>query len=208
MGMLSLFPEGGLAPDPADRIIRAGDYAQFVAASELLQATRLRAEEIIRQAETAAEECRKKGYADGVVEGKAELADRLFEAVSGSVEQLSSMEGTLVKVVLQSLRTILGQFDQGELVTQVVRHALRLVRDEKKVILRVSSGEAETVEKRLADLVSHYPGMGRVDVVADSALAAGSCILETEIGVVDASLERQLASIEDNFRHHLEEPRS
>ena len=39
------------------------------------------------------------------------------------------------------------------------------------------------------------------------ALAAGGCVLETEIGVVDASLERQLAIIEETFRRHLEERR-
>ena len=45
--------------------------------------------------------------------------------------------------------------------------------------------------------------MGYVDVVADPRLAPGACIVESEIGLVEASLERQLAALRQAFERVL-----
>ena len=37
--------------------------------------------------------------------------------------------------------------------------------------------------------------MGYVEVVADARLDQGGCILETEIGIIDASVDGQLAAL-------------
>jgi type III secretion protein L len=41
-----------------------------------------------------------------------------------------------------------------------------------------------------------FPKIQFLDVQADSRLSANGCVLETEIGVVDATLETQLKAIE------------
>jgi type III secretion protein L len=82
------------------------------------------------------------------------------------------------------------------------------VRDQKKIILKVSAEDADTVQGRLDELVRAYPGIGLVDVVADSRLTKGQCVLETEIGVIDASLDKQLEIIEKSFRQHLSSART
>lgn len=205
MTMTALFPPGGVSIPGGATVLKAGEYADFVEAGRLLEAARIQAAATVEKAEIEAETRRREGYEEGLNEGKFEVSAQLFESVTASVEQLARMEASLVDVVLRSVRTILGSFDREELVAQVVGHALRLVRDEKKVLLRVASEDAAAVENRLADLVRRYPGMGRVDVMADASLTPGGCVMETDIGVVDATLDRQLQIIEDTFRRHLEE---
>jgi type III secretion protein L len=207
MARIVLFPEGDIAPGPETRVMRVAEYAVFVEARDALARARLEADECRRQAEEAYEERRREGFAEGLAEGKAEMATQLLETLTASVDHVAAMESQLVEVVIQSLRTILGTFDRGELAGQVVASALRLVRDEKRILLRVAADEATAVEARLGEITKRYPGMVRVDVAADPTLAPGGCVLETEVGVVDASLERQLAIIEETFRRHLEERR-
>lgn len=204
MTIFSLIPPEGVALEPGVRVLKADDYRLAIAAENLLVEAEKRAEEIRAQAEIDAEECRRRGYEEGLEAGKLEVAAQMFESVNASLEQLARMESSLVDVVLRSVRTILGSFDKVELAEQIVGHALRLVRDEKRVLLRVNPGDAEMVESRLDEITRRYPGIGRIDVAADQTLQPGGCVMETDIGVIDATLERQLQIIEDTFRRHLE----
>ncbi|MDR0361996.1 MAG: HrpE/YscL family type III secretion apparatus protein [Planctomycetota bacterium] len=194
-------------PEPGTAVLKAGEYGILADANEILALAESRKREIAARAEADAEAERRRGYEDGVNEGKAEVAGRMFETMAASVEHLSGMEATLVDLVMRSLRTVLGTFDREELVVDTVRHALRLVRDEKRVVLRIAIADADCVTRRLDEIVKRYPGMGRVDLVPDASLPPGGCVMETEIGVIDASLDRQLAMIESAFRRQLEEKR-
>jgi type III secretion protein L len=205
MALAALTAGSGFSPAPDARVVKAADYQLLVEAEDILAKARERGEAIVREAEEHAEELRAEARAEGLEEGKAEVAERLFEVVTASVEQLSSMENAIVDMVVKSVRTIIGEFDREELAVKAVGHALRLVRDEKRVVLRVAAADADMVNARLAEIVALYPGMGRVDVRADGGLSRGGCILETEAGVIDATLERQLGIIEDTFKRHLEE---
>lgn len=208
MPMAAFIISAPAAPDPAARVLKAADYANLVEAGEMLSRAREQARELLARAESEAEALRRKGYEEGLEEGKAEVAGQLFEAMTASVEQLAAMEKSLVEVAVRSIRVILGSFDREELAVQAVGHALRLVRDEKRVLLRVAAEDADAVRSRLDEIAARYPGMGRVDVAADASLSPGGCVMETDVGVIDATLERQLSIIEDTFRRHLEERRS
>lgn len=204
---IALFPPGRLALEPGVRLLKAADYAVFVQASEIIAQAEAEAEKLRQQSQQAYEEQRQAGFAAGMAEGKAQMAEQLLDTMAASVDQVAAMEKQLVDVVMMSLRTILGSIDHEELTPKIVANALRLVRDEKKIILRVSEAESAAVATRLADMRRQYPGMGRVEIVSDPTLAKGGCVLETDIGVVDASLERQLEIIQDTFRRQLEERR-
>ncbi|MDR3078071.1 MAG: HrpE/YscL family type III secretion apparatus protein [Planctomycetota bacterium] len=206
--MAALLNPSLATPDPAARVLKAAEYANLVEAGEILSQARERARELLEKAGIEADELRKKGHEEGFQEGKAEVAEQLFEAMTASVEQLAAMEKSLVEVAVRSVRVILGSFDREDLAVQAVGHALRLVRDEKRVLLRVAAADADTVRRRLEEITLRYPGMGRVDVASDASLSPGGCVMETDVGVIDATLDRQLSIIEDTFRRHLEERRS
>lgn len=200
-----LAPLGCVQPGPGAKIIKARDYMAFREAEGIVAAARAHADELLREAAEKAEEMRRTGYEEGQAEGRAEVAEQLFNAVTASVDQMASMEAAMVDLVLKSLNNVLGSFDDKELVTRVVSHALRLVRDDKRVVLRVSVDDAETVRSRLDEFLARYPGITRIDVVPDASLGRGGCIMETDAGVIDASLDRQLAIIEETLKRHLEE---
>lgn len=205
LGLPYLAPPGGVSVAPGAVVVKASEYTLMGEAEDVLAAARIQAEEIMRRAARDAETERKVGYEAGLAEGKGEVAEQLFSVLAASVEQMASMEEALVDLVLKSLVNVLGTFDDKELVTRVVGHALRLVRDEKRVVLRVSVQDAETVRARVDDFLTRYPSILRIDVAPDAGLGRGGCVMETEAGVIDASLERQLAIIEETLRRHLEE---
>jgi type III secretion protein L len=55
------------------------------------------------------------------------------------------------------------------------------------------------VRERAQQLLERFPGVGMMDIVPDNRLKGDAAILESEMGVVEASVELQLKAIEQGF---------
>ncbi|MEG1769575.1 MAG: FliH/SctL family protein, partial [Comamonas sp.] len=80
------------------------------------------------------------------------------------------------------------------------KNALSVVRNQKQMTLRLQPQQVEVVRTRINDLLSAYPGVGYLDIVPDGRLGAHACILESEIGLVEASIDGQIAALEKAFQ--------
>lgn len=84
---------------------------------------------------------------------------------------------------------------------RVVRNALTTVRNQQRVTI---PGRARGREGGERGAGRHDPDRagrrGLSGCAADARLERGSCLLESELGVVDASLETQLKALENAFR--------
>jgi type III secretion protein L len=106
----------------------------------------------------------------------------------------------MVGLVMGAVRKIVMDFDDLDRVTAVVANGLAVLRNQKQITLRLPPDQVEPVRQRAATLLERFPGVGMLDFVADSRLKNDSAILESEIGVVEASIEQQLAAIEQGFQ--------
>ena len=184
-------------PAPGVRVLRAADYARLVEANDVLAAARERAAAMAAEAEKAYEERRQAGYEDGLMEGRMEQAEKMMETAMQAVEYIEGVEAKLVGVVTSAVRKIIGELDDRECTVRVVRNALNAVRSQQRVLIRVSPDDKDAVRTSLAAMISSAPnGATFLDVTADPRMKPGDCILECELGVVDASLETQLKAIE------------
>lgn len=201
MGALFQLTQNMLAPAPGTRILRAHEVAVLHEASAVLLAAQQRSEAIQLQAEEAYEARRNEGYRDGLDEGRLENAEKLMETAMSSVAFIESIESTLVDVVVQSLRKIVGEIPPEELITGIIRQALTTVRNQQRVTVRVAPGDEKAVRTAFATMLQRVPGDASfLDLLVDARLDMGSCILESELGVVDASVETQLKAMENAFK--------
>ena len=99
-----------------------------------------------------------------------------------------------------ALRKIIEGYDDDERVLLVVRGALAVVRNQKQMTLRLPPERVDGVRERVNELLAAYPGVGYLDMVADARLKGDACILESEIGLVEASIDGQIAALEGAFR--------
>ena len=183
------------SPAPGVKGLKAADVDTLPDAASLIAAAKAHAAEIEKKAEAVYEERFQQGYEDGVEAGKMENAEKMMETVLASVEFIESIENTVVSVVNQSIRKIIGELDDETRIKRIVGTALNTVRGQQRVTVRVNPAEEPTVSKALAAMTSG----SYLTVVADPRLGPDSCILESELGVVDASLETQLKALEHAF---------
>lgn len=191
-----------LAPDT--RLLRRADYQTFLMADQILSAARREAEQ--QRAEVEREQARRHqfGYEQGLAQARLEMATQMLETVERTVDYLGVVENRVVDLVMMAVRKVLGEFEDADLTGRVVRQALQVVRNQPQATIRVCPALADRLQQRLHELLAGYNSPGLVEVAADPRLDSGDCILETEIGVVDAGLETQLGALERALRSRLQ----
>jgi type III secretion protein L len=191
------------APDPSARLIPAADYVVWQDAAQVIEGARTDAEAIRASAKEAYEQEKQRGYEEGRDAARLEAAEKMIENVGRTVDYFEKVEDRITDLVLQAMRRIVADFDDRERVIMVVRGALAVVRNQKQVTLRVAQDRVDMLRRATDELLAAYPGVGYVDLVADSRLKGDACILETEIGIVEASLDGQIAAMGRAFKRVL-----
>lgn len=184
---------------PGTRVVRREDWLLWQAAEQAVAAAHAEGQQILAGAQAAFEAEKQRGYADGREEAQMQQAEQMIEHVGRAVDYFGRVEQRMVELVMQAVQRVIADFDDRERVVAVVKGALAVVRNQKQVTLRVAPAQVATVQQAQNELLAAYPGVGYLDVVADPRLAADACILESEIGIVEASIQGQLAALRKGF---------
>lgn len=186
------------------RLVKAADVATAKSAAEIVADAEAEARRIRDKAKAAFEEERKRGYEKGLQDGKLEIAMQKLEQVDQSVAFMESVEGKMADIVMKALRSFVVEVGDKEMVVNIVRKTMNaVIRTQRHVTLKVAPEMAQVVKDRVAALRKDYPTVESFDVVEDERLKGPACILETEAGVADASVESQFAAIERSLKRHL-----
>ena len=186
------------------RVVKAADAATVRSAAEIIAAAEAEAARIREDAKAAFEAEKRRGYEKGLDDGKMEIAMQKLDQVDSSVAFMENVEEKMAEVVMKALKTCVTEIGDREMVVQIVRKTMNaVIRTQKHVTLKVAPDMVETVRARAAELTTTFPTVETFDVVEDPRLKGAACVLETEAGVADASVETQLAAIEKSFRKHI-----
>ena len=184
------------------KIVRADEIQTVLDARQAIAAAETTAEEIRQAAEREREEERQRGYQDGMEEAKAEMATQILAVAREVDDYYASVESVMVDLVKDAVTRVIGTLDDEQQLFHVVRKALTMVRNQAKVILHVAPSQEEFVRDQLDKLLEGLPGIGFVDVVPDGRAKVGSCILKSDMGIIEASIESQLKALEASLDQH------
>lgn len=194
-------PQSGLGRiDPARKVVKAADYAAFVDGRDVLAEARKEAEAIGVAAQQQYELMRAQGLAAGRDEARLEASEQMISHASRTIEYFGRVEDRMVDLVINATRKIMADFSDNERARAVVQGALSAVRNQKQVVLRVSPDQVDSLKAQMNDILAAYPGIGYLDIVADGRLGVDACILETEIGTVESSIQNQIDALRSAFQ--------
>ena len=186
------------------RVVKATDVATVRSATEIISAAEAEAARIREEAKAAFEAEKQRGYEKGISDGKMEMALQKLDQVDSSVAFMEGVEEKMAEVVMKALRTCVVEIGDREMVVQIVRKTMAaVIRTQRTVTLKVAPELVETGRARVSELTTTFPTIETFDVVEDPRLKGAACVLETEAGVADASVETQLAAIEKSLKKHI-----
>ena len=186
------------------RVVKAADVATVRSAAEIIAAAEAEAARIREEAKAAFEDEKRRGYEKGISDGKMEIALQKLDQVDSSVAFMEGVEDKMAEVVMKALKTCVTEIGDREMVVQIVRKTMAaVIRTQRTVTLKVAPELVENVRARVSELTTTFPTIETFDVVEDPRLKGAACVLETEAGVADASVETQLAAIEKSLKKHI-----
>ena len=186
------------------RLVKASEVATVRTAEEIIAAAESDAARIREEAKIAFEEEKKRGYDKGLQDGKMEIAMQKLDLVDQSVAFMENVEGKMADIVMKALRSCVVEIGDKEMVMNIVRKTMAaVIRTQRHITLKVAPEMVAVVKERIAALRTDYPTIETLDVVEDSRLKGPACVLETEAGVADASVETQLAAIRRSLDRHV-----
>ena len=174
------------------------------------------------QVETLQEEARQKGYEQGVeegrqagaeqiaqeqhhilVEGNARAERTLQEAQTACQDYVTAAENTIAEMVMRIADKVLPKhfIDVPQLILPLVSEAIRKVKDQPHVLVRVPPESYELVMMAQTELQNQLEGSAVLEVKSDEAMQLGDCVVESPNGVVDAKLSTQLELVKQAIRN-------
>ncbi len=152
---------------------------------------------------------RKEGRDEGMAQGRAEFEKKLASQQQGLVQAVRDfareretyfqrVEAEVVGLAVAIARKILHREAQVDplLLAGVVRVGLDNVAAGIRVRLRVHPDQIQAWQ----EFFSQQPDLQSLpELMGDATLGPGRCILETEVGATDLTLETQLKEIEQGF---------
>lgn len=168
---------------------------------------RLEAALIMDEARHEAERLRTQAQNEGRERGLAAVSELLITARAHAARVRNNAQDDLRVLAVRIAEKILGRelTQSPEVITDIVIEALSHAGSPKEVLIRVHPDDLKALERGRPRLVERCARAQAVQLRPDPQVGRGGCIIETELGTVDARLPVQLAAIERALTGRAEE---
>ena len=179
-------------------IVKRNVQIAYQQASELVAQAEAESQRILSEARLKAEDIFACARAEGYQSGAAQWFEALTEACTSRDRYLAGNETALLKLAVRIAEKLIGEELRvaPEAITGIVNEALRSVRRAKRFAIQVHPADEPSLEEGLSALRTPAGASREIEIILNPSLSRGDCIIETEIGVIDARLDTQLKNIE------------
>ncbi len=181
------------------KILKREVYDASLEARDVISAARHQASQIIADAEREREIIRAQAREEGQAQGLAEWNAILARSVQRAEELEKKWEAAMLQLSVRVAEKIIGEqlTLEPDRIVAIVREVLRGTRPGKHVTLQVNDSEAQQVRSHVDRLKQVVGANCDIEIVGSASIAAGGCVVESELGIIDARLETQLKCLED-----------
>ena len=114
----------------------------------------------------------------------------------------TAAEKEAVDLSLAIAKKIVGNeiITNKNIIAHVVKEALRRVEGHDQITIKVNPTELNTINNARHEINEIVKCMEKVNIEGDDEIAAGGCVVHTNIGDIDARIEKQFDIVEEAFR--------
>ncbi|OCL27084.1 hypothetical protein U472_06280 [Orenia metallireducens] len=126
------------------------------------------------------------------------LDQKVVEFNQSLEERESEFKEDLIRLAIAISKKIIGRELKidAELLKGIIQKTISLLDGEEEIVIRVAPSDIEILATYKEELISSNNGLERVKIVSDENIQSSGCIIETDFGGFDATIDSQLAEIE------------
>jgi len=162
------------------------------------------------------DEAKKRGYEEGLKKGREDAAREVTSIVESMKKTIESLTDTRTEffgkaekemvdlVTMVSSEIVLREIREDEkIIADVLRKAVEEIHIQQKIKVRVNPADLENVKNMEEKLLEEVESITGVEFAADGKITQGGCVIETNIGTLDATLENRLTAVHRSLREQL-----
>jgi len=152
---------------------------------------------VIEESETIKEKAESEGFQAGYDKWTDQLA-QLEKEIQQVREELQKV---VMPVAIKAAKKIVTEelTVKPEVTKTIVANTLKTVAQHKRVVLYVSKEDFEMIESEKNDLKKIFEELESLSVRERDDIEPGGCVIETEIGIVNARLQDRWRTLENAF---------
>lgn len=169
------------------------------------------------------EEIERNAYQHGFAEGEkagfaaaTQTVDPVIESLNQALRELQNIrqetqqqiETEVVKLALAIAKKIVCHEvkTSQETVACVAREALRQVQNPAKIKIKLNPSDLQFIQDTRTQISQYLHNVANVRFEAEDSIQSGGCVIETDMGDIDARIEKQFQAIEASFQTALSQP--
>lgn len=147
------------------------------------------------------------GYKDGISKGHKEYEDAIDYVKKLADEILTEREAVrkktesdLIGLVVEITEKIIGEMiSRREMIYNVAKKALEYAIGSENILVKVNPEDFATLGKHREELLAIVGQSTSFEIVEDESVDNGGCILETNMGRIDAQISSQMDTIKETL---------
>jgi type III secretion protein L len=203
MSYLLISGDEGAALVARGPVIRREEITPLLRGAEVLKTVGDRLQAVEEDRAVAREAGRQEGYAEGREAGLAaaagEITQQLVRARQDLDGERAALRATAGELALEVVRRIAGEIGEPVVLAGLAERAVRDLVPAEQIRVLVRPEVVGTIAQRL------WPMEAAIEVVGESTLEPGECVIDTPSGRTHAGLEVQLAALTRVFAEAVED---
>jgi flagellum-specific ATP synthase len=115
--------------------------------------------------------------------------------------QTTSLRSAVALAVAMAGRIVAHEIQRRPAISQsIVRNALNMAAGYDRVKIKIHPEDGPSISRIIDGGPSGADFCGRVEVLKDRSIQRGGCLIETDFGTIDARIDQQLASLENDLQ--------
>jgi flagellar biosynthesis/type III secretory pathway protein FliH len=180
------------------KTLEAKVVAQTVIEEAKKEAEKIRSEAkgLLDQVGAELTKAKERGYGEGREEGLASVTEQVVAFEKLKEEFNNNAEENIIRLVMMIAEKVIGKIvqEQGEAIKSVVKQALESALGDR-ILVKLNPADYKTVTEAESEFTAMLDRTKRLTFKEEEVIARGGCVVETEVGTIDARLETQLKAI-------------
>jgi type III secretion protein L len=204
MKWFSLLYSGDLHPSSDEKIIKAADFSTLVESQEVLEKAREDAKKHLEKTKKECEKLREKAKEKGFDEG----LEKFNEQILFLDEQLKTLRHEMQKLVLPialkaAKRIVAKELESHpETIVDIVMQAIAPISESHNVTIYVNKGDKAHLEEAKPKIKEFLSQADHLTIAERADVEPGGCIIKTEGGMINATIENQWKALERAFEKY------
>jgi type III secretion protein L len=204
MKLFSSLFAGPLVLHSKQKIIKEKDLCQLLEAKEILQEAKSVAEKKRIKTEEECIELRKTAVEEGRQEGLEKFNEHILALDAAAKKIYLDTQKLILSIALTAAKKIVTKelSTSPDKIVDIVIQAMRPAKQNKKVTIFVSKQDRHLLDSNKEKIKEMFDQINILSIQEKGDISPGGCIIETETGIINASIENQWNALELAFKRY------